>query len=201
MATSFQSRSRKLPKVCLLRLVCAMEKHEDALGDTPAWVQENDDDKWDCLRHTAVRVAFWPLSIVLGMWDALSHIVYEEPLDYRAAPPGTFRPSLENFSTSTGQLSSATVRRFAVNSLSLRLADGGYHLSSSMRVFKHHASMVSSVANAQLITPSYRKPLCRCLPLFRDLRSSITFCFCGRWHASPPQLCCTGFWALQATPG
>ncbi|BDA45290.1 probable lipase at C-terminar half [Coccomyxa sp. Obi] len=53
--------------------------------------------KWECLRRTAVKVALWPFTIILGIWDALSHIVYEEPLDYRAAPSGAFTAVLEEF--------------------------------------------------------------------------------------------------------
>lgn len=51
-------------------------------------VQDHDNGKWECFRRTAVKVALWPFTILLGIWDALSHLVYEEPVDYRAAPPG-----------------------------------------------------------------------------------------------------------------
>ena len=52
-------------------------------------MQGLDNDKWECLRLTVVKMVLWPVSILLGLWDALSYIVYEEPSDYRAAPPGT----------------------------------------------------------------------------------------------------------------
>lgn len=52
-------------------------------------MQGLDKDKWECLRLTVVKVVLWPVSILLGLCDALSYIVYEEPSDYRAAPPGT----------------------------------------------------------------------------------------------------------------
>lgn len=58
-------------------------------------MQDHGDGKWDCLRRTAVKVALWPFTILLGVWDALSHIVYEEPLDYRAAPSGAFNTVLD----------------------------------------------------------------------------------------------------------
>lgn len=57
-------------------------------------VQDHDNGKWECLRRTAMKLALWPFTILLGIWDALSHVAYEEPLDYRAAPSGVFTTAL-----------------------------------------------------------------------------------------------------------
>ena len=41
------------------------------------------DKRWTCLRQTAIRVAGWPLFLVLGLLDAQSRAVYDEPDNYR----------------------------------------------------------------------------------------------------------------------
>ena len=41
------------------------------------------DRRWSQLRETAIRVAGWPLFLMLGLLDAQSRAVYDEPENYR----------------------------------------------------------------------------------------------------------------------